>query len=103
MKDLLDKLIRDAPDENDGVVSLQLQIGGQSIAGGVRHSPDYDGLYELLTPGQVQGGDVADDGKCRRAEAGGLHIIDQAVERGAHAALLGPCAPLDDRGGGGGG
>lgn len=45
---LLDKLIKDAPGENKGAVSLQLQIGGQPYAGSVMHAKDHDGLYEMI-------------------------------------------------------
>jgi len=52
MKDLLDKLIAEAPPENEGAAPLQLQIRGQVYAGGLRKSQDHEGCYELLTVGQ---------------------------------------------------
>ena len=55
-KTLLDKLISEAPEENDGAVSLQLQIDGQTYAGAVKNSSDHEGLYELITVGQQQHG-----------------------------------------------
>lgn len=54
MKDFLDKLIAEAPEENEGAVQLQLQIGGANYAGAMKHS-EHKGLYEIITIG-TQGG-----------------------------------------------
>jgi len=54
MKDLLNKLIKEAPSENEGAAQTQLQIGAMVHAGALRHSPDHKGFYELLTLGQTQ-------------------------------------------------
>lgn len=51
MKKLIDRLIADAPPENEGAVSLQIQLGGSTFAGAVKHSNE-DGLYEMITIGQ---------------------------------------------------
>lgn len=52
MKELLDKLIAEAPKENDGAVEIQLQIASAIHAGSMRKSPEHEGVYELLTIGQ---------------------------------------------------
>lgn len=52
MKDILDKLIADAPDDNQGAVELQIQIGALQYAGALRPSDEFDGLYELMTIAQ---------------------------------------------------
>lgn len=53
MKDLLEKRI-DASEEETAV--LQLQIGGQLFAGAVRRSDEGNGLFEMLTVGQMSDG-----------------------------------------------
>lgn len=58
MKKIEELLLKRIEEADEGLASLQLQIGGQSFAGAVKKSKAGDGYYELLTAGRHQDGEV---------------------------------------------
>ena len=52
MKDLLEKLIDEAPEGNDGAIDLQIQLGGQMYAGAIKKSDEHPKLFEMIMIGQ---------------------------------------------------
>ena len=53
MKKVLDYLISQAPDENDGAAQVQVTVGAVGYAGAIKKSSVGDDIYEMLTVGQT--------------------------------------------------
>lgn len=59
MKEVLDKMISEAENPEEGV-AVQLMVGGAMLSGAVRHSKELPkGFYELMAPMQRQDRTIA--------------------------------------------
>lgn len=58
MKAIEKLLLKRIEATEEGMAALQLQISGQIFAGAVKKSNEGEGLYEILTAGQHQNGEM---------------------------------------------
>jgi hypothetical protein len=52
MKDVIEKLIADAPEGNEGAIDIQVQLGAQMYAGALKKSDEHVGFFEMIMVGQ---------------------------------------------------